>query len=1161
MTTQPLSAIAAYELRNQLLTPAGPLIAFFLAAYNVIYSSQSESLAELGAADVAHNSHYVVYLFSVGTCFWLMFLLAHMASVPITRDISRRFAEVALTFPISFRVVLLGKFLGATAAALILAMSIPLSWIATSWILPPDIVVPTPWLAMGHVYVLFVVPTVIFTMGVYFAVAAYSGRAAPAYAMAFALLVLWMLGVTVLWEGGVDRVAAQWIDPIGWVTVLAQVEQWTAAERDAGIFELTREVLVNRTLAIGLGLAAVGLAVIFSRPQRWLLGPQSRRPASRGKAPREARPIPRGSLAIETSFGARARLYVVGSTSARLLWWQLNSGGARLLLGFVFLSMLGGGWAHVLHGVDGMRLPWTGFTLPRLSEIVFLPTALYLCFAASQLVFKERHDRFSELLDTMPIPRWSMAAPRILALIGLASAFAFLPALGTIVLQAVFAPSTTDLVTPWILSAVLIWPAFIEIGAITILVYVCVQREWLAHGLAFFVIFALIVNHEIGVVENPVFQYGIPLPVEISQVTGTDPWLRAASAVAGVHLSAAIVFFFASMLLWPRGFSFGVKSRMRTLLSDTTWPHATFAALLLFAVLLSGIALTTALDGAGEIESRQEERAHRAEYERRFRSTAVPWELATLEATLELYPSERRVDVRGTVFLVNPRSHDVDRIDLDLPEDFELLSASVDGAHVASWDRHPDLRHDVLRLDAPSSPGAIVRLHFHGRIQHAAVRHSALPFAIGPSGVWATATSLLPDFGYDRERELTSPVERASHGLEPRALLTDDLSRATYGLRSKRATHSIRVVAPEDHVVLVSGASGLSEGTASVEADGGPIDFAIAAAPKTGVVHQVLANHVAVHVLAHVTHREQVPSVLDRAAQSLAHLERRLGDSDLSSLWVVQTPRETVPLGIHGNILMLPDEAAWDYDLREERFDSPLFHISSALSRRWFLHRIQPPLVPGHAALTEGLSLTSALDVLASARAPSIAAAHNDEIERNVLREIASASAPLAAPIAADSVLEGNVAGLALHGLRHRAPEAFDRAIAALIRGDIPSSMTSLAQSLGAVDASPLQAITAIDARIVSATYHAAENRVLVESQVQALTYEDGMWRPQETAPVVPIVVETREGQALAEDHVATGRHEITVGPTPETVELDPQRAFIDRNRRDNRRVVATANE
>lgn len=1155
MSARAVASLALYEARRQLWTPAAPLIALFLAGYNIAYSSQGDAAAEFGAAGVAANANYVVYLYSVGSCFWLLFLLVHVASAPVTRDVGSRFAELTLSMPVSFRTILTGKMLGATAVGLVIACAIPLSWLATSWLLPEDRVGPTPWRAMWHVYAVFIAPTVIAQVALYFSLAARFGRAAPAYAAAFLWLVVWMIGVAVLFEGGVNRLLAQWIDPIGWVTVLAPLEFWTSDERVEGTLVLGREILVNRALVLALGLGALAHTLATAKAERWLGAGGRRRRAGAPKAELGEKSTPRFAPVV-TSFGLLAQTRLLATCSRIWLTWQLRTAGARILLLFLLLSMIGGGWAHVLHGSNGMKWPWTGFALPRMFEIVFLPASLYLCFAAGQMVFRERNDRFAEVFDASPWPRWVLAAPRIAAHIGLATVFSMVLAVGTLAVQLLFAPTTFDPLGAIGLSLVLAWPAFVELGAMAFLVYVLVRREWFAHALAFFVIFVLIVNSEVGLLGHPLLQYGIPLPVDISPLTDWRSWMRPALGIGLVHLSVAALLYLSALLLWPRGFAPTWRAHVASAAAEA--PRFVLGALAAVAALgvLSAVEVTNALSLAGQGNSHREDLAQSAAYERKFRESASSLDLVSLELELELHPPERRIDVQYRAWLQNSTAAPLGRVDVDLPAGFEVLSVSLDGRAPAAWEPDVDLQHGVVRTDAPIAPRSQVELRISGRMRRGALSMSPALIPIDRGGAWLTSASVTPRIGYLRERELDSPHERARHGLGARVPLSSSSLATAYGAGSTRARYKVRVSAPPEYALIVPEATSVRTGTAQISGEG-PVHFAVVAVDRATTTHLTQPGTTRIHVVADRERAAHSGGMLDRGASALAHLESRFGDSLIEDLWIVHCPRGTVSPELYGNLLMLPDEAAWDYAPDDPNFDEPLFQISFALSQHWFVGMLRPREVPGYAALRHGLPLAAGLHSLSELRSPLVASNHHDVLEQSALQDIAAASAALRAPNLAETPAEGRIAGLALHGLRqYHGASAFDALVREQLGMDAPSMSTLVAALERRIPGSRsmLETITAVDARIVQTTY-SPSGRVLAETSISAFAFAGGRWQPLDHPPL-PVELAVRssaEEETVVSTTALGGKQLLKVATDASSLELDPKRVFLDRNRHDNR--------
>ncbi|WP_437729167.1 hypothetical protein [Sorangium sp. So ce861] len=1176
--------IAAFEARQQLGSLATVVLMLVLVGYTSMHTLSGESLAEIGAADAPRNCPFIVYHFSSGSCLWLLFFLAYLMTAPVSRDLNSRMAEVCHALPVGPRRYLLGKYLGGLVASHAVALAISASFVLSPWIgraagLGPELFGPTPWRAIAQAYLLFMSVMILGVGSLFFAMTVWTGRAAAPYAAAFALMVASMLSITVFWEGGVDGVAGQWLDPTGYNSVLAQVSYWTADERAGGVMELTPPLVANRLVLLAVGGLALALSLRRPDVARLVRGAAASRRVRGGDEPPAGGLAPAHPAHVALRFDAGARLATAARLGLGLFVRHARSASFLLMMAFGLAVMVGGGFLHVLAGKDGRLLPWFGLLWLKTLDFFYLPAALYLCFAASQLVTREREHRLAEVQDALPAPTWLLAAPRIVALAGLSLLLAAIPLLGTWILELAVAPETFA-PEGLALTLLVVWPTFFQLAALAFAAYALVTRRWLAHFLAIMAVFVCVVNHELEIVTNSQLQVAMPVHVRYSPLTGAGAWVEPALWLGGWFLAITGILLAIAVWLWPRGTEAGVRARLAAAWSGRSGWQLGAAAALAAAAAGTGWKVDRALRHDNGYRAAIDERAEAAAYERQYgarRGEPAP-RILSARAEIELRPAEGEVAVTYTAELGNETGAPIQGIDVEPPERFRLDEIQVGGAPAAGWQVDSALRRHRVRLAGPLAPGQRARLTIRGVAAWRSFANEGDPHPIGPAGAWLVAEDLLPRLGYDRGREIKVAAFRREHGLGARRAPGDgegagEARAIAHGLAGTPVPVSIDVRAPAGLSVVVPSAAG--DGGHVAGATDGPLRFAVIAGR-----YDVLRRRwdgptgpVDVEVYHHPERVRAAEAIAAAAEASLAELSGRYGAYGHGALRVVQAPQHVGQAALYGDVLVLPEPYGWDHAPFDGRHDAVLLHVARTLAEHWWVERLRPALAPGHAVLGEGLPLCSALAVVEAVRGGSVAAGHVDRLVDEVLRELAQAQGDV--PPLAEADDEPHVArhaALVLHGVRHEiGAERFDEALrgwlSAAEQGAGASATLAAIRarweaSGGEEVASAFEHVHAWDLRLLRAeTVPLSAGRFQVAVDLDARAYELGAggWRDLDRAlDPIELAILDRGGKELARvtGRAAGGRITAEVAAVPAEVVLDPERHVLDRKPHDNRRPV-----
>ncbi|WP_437616696.1 hypothetical protein WMF20_22410 [Sorangium sp. So ce834] len=1201
-----VSAVARGELRRQLLGSVNLILMASLVVQTCIYALNSEYMAQIGASDVPRNSPYVIYHFTSDNGFWLIFFLAHIMTSAVVDDLKHRFAEVAYTFPCGPRTYLFGKYLGALASGLVVAASVSISWVLVPMAMRhlagrADLFMPTPWSAVAHAYALFLVPSVFGFGTLYFAAAVRSGRSAPAYALSFLVMAVWMVGILVLWRGGVDREAGEWLDPIGYNSVAAQLSYWTAEERIRGTMSLTGPFLANRLGVMGIG--ALALVAAFARPsaERLLVGYQrgeaggSRGVWGRGQATRspghpscaqtssEAPALPRHEA--KARFDTRAQGRAVALVAWQLLAESLRARGTRMVLLFGLILMVASAMFQLDGGADGPQLPWAGLVGLRLVEFFYMPTAIFLCSSAGSWVTRERDAGFSQIQDALPAPTWVIALPRALALAGLALALALAPTLSLLLVELAIDRATFAPREGMFFALAVIWPANLQVAALALFFYSVVSRRALAHFLAFSAVFLCVMNHSLSVVSQTALQYAMPIHVFYSPLTGLAPWITQAIWVNGWLLSVAAAIVFAAVLWWPRGTELAFRARLQRALRERSSGQMMVLGGIVAVGALCGLRVYRAVNIENRYRSPGEERAEAASYEATYVGVAAAPRPRVMEGKLEveLRPAEREARIAYELTLENGGSRPIEALDFDVPEKLSLAAIDAEDRTIASWDRDDRLRHHRITLGRPLESGETVRVTWRGAAAWPSFANEGKPHPMSSEGAWLQDRDLLPRLGYDRRRELRAEGYRRELGLPARRPLPSAPDAASfqqaYGLESTAFPLAVTVRAPDALELVVSGAA---EGHGQVEGRvSGSERLAIVAGryARTSGTFGGAEGEVSVDVYHHPERVSVARAFCDAAVRSLGALSARYGDYGRPRVRIVEVPREIKATGLFGDVLLLSEEDGWD-DAPEN--PGVLFATARHLSKRWWIDRLHPALVAGYATLGEGLPVLSGLVTVDAVLGRETRRAISDRIGEKVLRSIAEAREPVVPLMEADAgAYVPLYAGLAMQRLRDElGPDAFDGALRQHLgvqggRGAPGASLASLASTWEALPgagsaAQGLRTVESWAVRALSADGVPGEDgrwNISLDLAFTPYTFEGHAWRPSVApasaqAPMTLALLDDAGNElsrVLATRSPGADRVTFTSERRPAAVVVDPDRVLLDRSPQQDRAAIRRA--
>jgi ABC-2 type transport system permease protein len=768
-----LLRIAAFEVRRSLRSASTYVYCaiFFAIAFfwvTVAGGGVKGVNVDFGAsAKVAANAPYAFGLLALLTGNFGTVITASFAGRATFQDVEHRTSPFFFTSPISKLDYLGGRWLGALLSALLLYPWIALGALAAAHGPFVDASRIGPDVALGYLapYATILVPNLVLTTSLFFAMATLLRRMLPVYVASIVLVLGYILALQLTEDLGTRPLAAL-LDPFGGNAVDRITEYWSIAEKNVRVVPFTGPLLLNRTLWVGVALALLG--VTYARFSFTDAAAPTKPREAKDAAPVAARapapsPIPTGALDFSTRAELRAML---GLARLQLRETMKSPFFLVVLVASAIFVAVAGAEVDQIRGTK--TYPVTYNVVEVTGSAFALFAVVLIAFYAGELVWRERDARLAPIFDALPVPRWVLFGAKLGALMALQVVLVVALMAGGILLQVAkgYHQHELGLYVQTLFGIRLV--SFWVLCALAMFVHVLVNDKAVGHTVMIVIFVASVALPLLGL-EHHLYRVGTVPEYKYSAMTGFGHFaapIVAYEAYWGLFAAAVAIL---ANALWVRGAA--PSLRVRLALAARTMPRGTRTLLgavaVGFAVLGAFIAWNTTV--RNRFVPRATEESEKAEYETTYKAA---WERAPqvrIRATtlkVDVFPETRRATIVGTYALENPTAVDVSRVVVSVPPLARAVKASFGrGERLAVDDARLGFR--VYELGAPLRPGEKAELAFELAYVNEGFTDSASDTHVVENGSFLKSESLL-GVGYDSSREIVDDAARSKYGLAPR---------------------------------------------------------------------------------------------------------------------------------------------------------------------------------------------------------------------------------------------------------------------------------------------------------------------------------------------------------------------------------------------------------
>lgn len=923
-----------------------------------------------GSSKVFINAPYALNQTITALGYLGVLVTAAMMGRAVQQDFEHETFHFFFTSPVSPRQYLAGRFLGTAITLTAIFSSIAIGCFLGIHFPSVDqaLVGPGRLAAYLHPYAVSVIPNLLATGAIFFALGALGRRMMPVYVSAVLMLVGYLIAGSLM----KDLDNKWWVallDPWGNRAQHLTTEYWPIADRNTRLVPLESYFLWNRVLWLGVGAAALGL--VFARFRFAQPSVAARKAADPEAAPPTTPAQPAQGVDVDTSGWAYLAML------PRLSWLAFRETVKNVYFAVIALA----GMLFMFVSARALGSLFGTNTYPVAYQVLELTTgtfALFMIivatFSSGELVWRERDARMDQIHDALPIPTWLPLSMKLLALLGAQALLTAIILLSSLLIQASKGYFHFELGLQLHYLFTVFFPDIALACVLAVAVQVLVNQKYVGHFIVVLYWLATVFASQLGF-EDRLYQFGQSPQVTYSDMNGYGPFLAGLRWFNLYWGLAALAVAITCHLFWVRGVDASWRLRMtgargRFAPASRLWMGAAAAG---FVAAGAVIFYNTHLLNPFRTEA--DEQAARARYEKRYRSHLDDPQpkILDVKVAVDLYPSERRADLRGTYRLKNETDRDISTVLLNVPWDVTIRELALDRPHALESVKEDGFH--TAKLQSPLKPGEEAALRFDLGYGERGFRQRGELTAVAGNGTFINS-DLLPHVGYLKARELVEDKDRRKFGLAPRERMLD--RDDPKGLQRNALNGEADFVGFEATVSTVPDQIALAPGYLQREwqqggrryfeykMDGPILDFFSFLSARYQVKRDRW-NDVAIEIYSHPGHQYNVDRMVEAVKASLEHYTRAYGPYQHRQVRILEFPRYATFAQSFPNTIPFSESIGFiaKVDPNDpEDVDYPFFVTAHEVAHQWWAHQVIGGDVQGAEMLAETLSEYSALMVM-----------------------------------------------------------------------------------------------------------------------------------------------------------------------------------------------------
>lgn len=802
--------IAWFEIRFWLRSWMLWIFFFGVGIATFLAVSAGQAVAGSSVSNIYCNAPFVIATrYAFMSLIGLLMSTAFVNSAAL-RDFAHHTHQIIFSTPIRHRDFLLGRFLGATLISVIPMLGVSAGILLARYMpwVEPERWGSVNWTAHLNGILVFALPNVFFMASILFVVAVLARKEAISFIAAL-LLFMGFLCSDILFKGMKFEHAAALLDPFAIRALALVTKYWTVADKNTLSAGLSGVLLWNRLLWIGI--SCMFFAVAYYR-----FSFAERRTKQKVAAPEDqqafaALPVTAPQIQLRHSRWPAMSKFL-GSLKIHFL--SMAKSNFIVVIAVTMLLDLPILMTEATEGYGNQSFPVTYKVIDLIREDVFFFVLIVITYYAGVLVWKDRDERMDGIVDATPAVEWVSYASRLATVMAMVMIIQLAALLSGVGGQLWHGYHRFQIGLYLYELLVRDGSSYFFLAVLAFFIHALAPNKYVGYFLYIaFLATNFFIWRPLNVATNLV-QFARRPNVIYSDFFGDAPYRVAWNWFTLYWLLFCVLLAIATVMFWPRGRQDGWHARRRNaaLRFGSGWKLATSFVLLAFAGCGGWIWYNTELLnpvlGPKDLERRQ------ADYEKTYKpfEKILQPRARSVKYAIEIYPSERNVNIHGEEVIYNPYSHPLEEIHFSLDPLYDT-SIDIPGATLAKDDTR--LFYRIYHFGAPLQPGEARTLTFTIESKNRGFENNLSNPRIVQNGTFVGTffdTGVAPIIGYNYFRELRDAAERKNFGLAEVDLMpalerncTDDCQETYFPLRSGWVDISTVISTTPDQIAVAPG--------------------------------------------------------------------------------------------------------------------------------------------------------------------------------------------------------------------------------------------------------------------------------------------------------------------------------------------------------------------
>lgn len=950
--------IAKFEFKYFLNQPSFYIISllFFFLAFGAVASD-----IHFGAsnANVNYNSPYAVSKLLIGFSFIGMFLVANFVGMSATRDFSHKMNGMIYAMPIEKGSYIWGRLFGVLGFSLLVFMFVPLGTFIGSFVpwLEVDRVGETYFLNFLSTYLIFVLPSFIFVSSLFYSFALLTRSMMGMYLGVVGFFILKALSKYFLKDPALETLASL-LDPFANNTFLQVTKYWTAHDMNTVSIGLEELIWQNRLFWLVISALIIALTHFFINLRK----------LKKHKSINEKEQ----SLGIYTNILKIKQKDLLSSqwlrfrTRIKFETLQIVKSPAFIVLGLLTIFQL----SQILFSGDFGTDYWpvTQNMAVYIMGSFSLLIVIIITYYGAESIWRERDIGIGEVIESTPSTNWSLFFPKLLAIFAVIVLLLIIGVIFTVSYQI----SKDYMIFEWdvyfiLLTSIYLLPMFM-MTVLSLLIQVVSPNKYV--GMFVFAIY-LIISPFLSTLglEHGMWNFTIVPYEAFSDMNRLGHFAKPIFVYNLYWLGLTLVFLVLSYGLKNRGVEYGFKHRWSQL--KTNIGKTGFFVLLFGSLLFVGMGYyiyhnTTILN---KFYTKDQVTDLRVAYEKKYKQFEdLPMvKITDVNLSVDIYPTTRKVEANGYYIIKNKTASDINKTLIFWDKKCKAMISLKDGE---LKDIDKEYNTAWIHFDLPMKPDENRKINFSITKQNEGFVDRWSDTARVKNGTFIDNKSLLPQFGYYADMEITDKSERKKRGMTPakRIAKLEDASKRKINYFSPDAdfiNYEATISTSIDQFAITPGYL-QKEWTKDdrryfhykMDAPIGNF-FAF----QSGRYEVKKENHkgVSIEIYYHKTHDKNIQKMIEAVKNSLDIYSKEFSPYQHKQVRIIGFPNYRSFAQSFANTIPFSESMGFIEDLRDrEKADKLTFVTAHEMGHQWWGHQIMPAKVQGGQVLSESMAEYSA---------------------------------------------------------------------------------------------------------------------------------------------------------------------------------------------------------